>query len=109
VVLNKSAATPNAVFSSAVLEKERPRAVVVLKLPSGSRAKTNPLPCSQRCEAKKVFCPSAVLNLIASVWPEQLLCALAAHSSQAQAECCEYGFDFSLFNFLQCLLFWSLL
>jgi hypothetical protein len=65
VLLNKSAAAPNAVFSRAVLKRRAPAPVAVLKLPS-ALLKSEYQPTAVFAEPvvrlKKAFCPSAVLN-----------------------------------------------
>jgi hypothetical protein len=66
LVLNKSAAAPKAVFSSAVLKRSAPAPVAVLKLPSAFRQSENQLTAvfaEPVVRLKRAFCPSAVVKL----------------------------------------------
>ena len=66
MVLNKSAAVPNAVFWSPVLKRSVPAPVAVLKLPSAllkSENQPTAVFAAPVVRLKRAFCPSAVLKL----------------------------------------------
>ena len=71
-MLNKSAAAPNAVFSSAVLKRSAPAPVAVLKLPVCVAKERKPTNCCVRRaggEAKKGLLPFCRGEVgIASIW-----------------------------------------